>query len=194
MEKRKQLIVISAPSGAGKSTLARHILSVFPNFVFSISATTRKPRPNEVDGKDYFFVSKDEFEKLVKNNELIEYEQIFDNYYGTLKSQVDKNLEEGKVVVFDIDVKGALSIKQKYPSESFLIFIAPPSIDAIKERLVKRGTETTDDIEIRLSRINTEMELKDRFDFVLINDDLEKAKEELAKKITEITNTMSNSG
>jgi len=187
MEKKKQLIVLSAPSGGGKTTLAQFLLSAFPDLKFSISATTRKPRENEVHGKDYFFLSIEEFKELIEKNELVEYEQIFDNYYGTLKSQVEKSISNGETIVFDIDVKGALSIKNFYPEKSLLIFIAPPSVEVLKQRLISRGTESPEVLEKRLKRIEMELSLKDKFDYVIINDELEKAKQELIEIVKKET-------
>jgi guanylate kinase len=187
MKQKKQLIVLSAPSGAGKTTLAHHLLTTFPSFKFSISATTRKPRPNEVDGKDYYFLTEEKFKELIDNGGFVEYEQIFGNYYGTLKSEVEKSLEKGEIVVFDIDVKGALSIKRLYPDKSLLIFISPPSLEILKQRLINRKTETPEQLQKRFERIEMEMKLKDNFDYVVVNDDLEKAKreiEEIVKKET----------
>ncbi len=183
MDKKKQLIVLSAPSGAGKTTLARYLLNVFPEFKFSVSATTRNPRPNEINGKDYYFFSEDKFLQLIEKNELIEYEQIYGNYYGTLKSEVERRLKNGEIVLFDIDVKGALSIKKLYPQESLLIFISPPSFEILKQRLISRGTESEEELAKRLQRIELEMSMKDKFDFIIINDDLEKAKKELVELI-----------
>jgi guanylate kinase len=177
--KNKQLVVLSAPSGAGKTTLAKYLLTAFPHFKFSISATTRTPRPNEVDGKDYHFLTKEEFEKLIKTNQLVEFEEIFGNYYGTLRNEVEKSIEKGEVVVFDIDVKGALSIKSKYPEQSLLIFVAPPSLEVLEQRLIARGTESPEQLAQRLERIRMEMGLKDQFDYVVVNDELEKAQAEL---------------
>ncbi len=187
MKTKKQLIVLSAPSGAGKTTLARFLLSRFPQFKFSVSATTRKPRENEIDGKDYYFLSEEKFKKLIENGGLIEYEQIFGNYYGTLRSEVEGSLARGETVVFDIDVKGALSIKKLYPENSFLIFIAPPSLDKLKERLIQRGTETAEQLQKRFERIEMEMKMQDKFDYILVNDDLVKAKEELENLVKRIT-------
>lgn len=176
---RKQLIVLSAPSGAGKTTLARHLLSTFPQFKFSISATTRPPRINEIDGKDYYFLSKEEFEILIQTDQLVEFEEIFGNYYGTFRSEVDKSIEQGEIVVFDIDVKGALTIKSKYPTQTLLIFVSPPSLEILQRRLIGRGTESPEQLTRRLERIRTEMSLQDKFDYIIVNDELEKAKAEL---------------
>lgn len=179
MQPKKQLIVLSAPSGAGKTTLARFLLLAFPNFKFSISATTRPPRNNEINGKDYYFLSETEFITLIDRDELIEYENIFGHYYGTLKKEVENSLEKGETIVFDIDVKGALSIKKLYPEKALLIFVAPPSLDVLKERLVSRKTETQEQLEARFKRIEMEMKMKDKFDYIIVNDNLEKAKQEL---------------
>ncbi|MGQ9818572.1 MAG: guanylate kinase [Candidatus Kapaibacteriales bacterium] len=184
MNKRKQLIVISAPSGAGKTTLARYLLTKYTNFKFSISATTRKPRLNEINGKDYFFFTNDDFQSLIREGKLIEYEEIFGHYYGTLKSQVDEALINGEVVVFDIDVKGALSIRKAFPDQSLLIFIAPPSMEILIERLKNRGTEDIEQLRKRIERANMEMQLMNKFDYVVVNDDLEKTKSEIDKIIS----------
>lgn len=176
---KKQLIVISAPSGAGKTTLARYLLTKYPNFKFSISATTRKPRLNEINGKDYFFFTKEEFQNLIREGKFIEYEEIFGNYYGTLKNQVEYALPKGEVIIFDIDVKGALSIREKFPMQSLLIFIAPPSIEILVERLKNRGTENIEQLQKRIERAKMEMQQINKFDYVIINDDLEKSKIEL---------------
>ncbi|MFN3305993.1 MAG: guanylate kinase [Candidatus Kapaibacteriota bacterium] len=189
MKAKKQLIVLSAPSGAGKTTLARYLLSRFPQLKFSVSATTRKPRENEIDGKDYYFLSEEKFKELIENGDLIEYEQIFGNYYGTLRSEVDASLARGETIIFDIDVKGALSIKELYPENAYLIFIAPPSLDKLKERLIQRGTETPEQLQKRFQRIEMEMKMQDKFNYVLVNDDLVKAGEELVnlvKKVSDI--------
>lgn len=178
-KKNKQLVVLSAPSGAGKTTLAQYLLATFPHFKFSISATTRSPRANEVDGKDYHFLSKEEFEVLIETNQLVEFEEIFGNYYGTLRNEVEKSIEKGEIVVFDIDVKGALSIKSKYPEQSLLIFVSPPSLEVLEQRLIARGTESPEQLRQRLERIRMEMELKDQFDYIIVNDELEKAQTEL---------------
>jgi len=172
------LLVISAPSGAGKTTIVKEVLRQFPFFKFSISATTREMRPGEVNGKDYFFLSRSEFEKKITNGELVEYEEIFSNYYGTLKSEIEKALSLGENIVFDVDVKGGLSIKRKFP-EAVTIFIRPPSIDVLEARLEKRGSETKGQIERRLKRVPMELEKGAFYDYIIINDELKRAVSEV---------------
>ncbi len=172
----KQLIVISAPSGAGKTTITKRILEKHQDkLTFSISATTRKMREGERDGVDYYFLTKEDFLHKIKENELIEYEQIFDNYYGTLVSEIDRAKEQGKSLIFDIDVKGGISIRNRFQKDCLLIFIAPPSIEVLRERLTNRGTETEEVIERRLARAKMEMEMAEVYDNVVVNDNLERA-------------------
>lgn len=173
-----KLFVFSAPSGSGKTTIVRKLLREFDDLVFSISATTRKRRGNEVEGKDYFFISEDEFKRKIENDEFIEWEKFYDYYYGTLKSFVDKQLEQNKSVLLEVDVKGAVRIKKKY-SNSVLIFIAPPSKEVLKQRLINRKTETAEDLQKRIERAEMELEYKDKFDYVVINENLDKAIEEV---------------
>lgn len=181
MKTKGNLIIFSAPSGAGKTTIVKEILASFPTIIFSISATTRKPRPGEKDGVDYFFLDKDKFEELIKNDELLEYEKIYDYYYGTLKKFILDNINNGLNILMDIDVKGALNVKKKYP-QATIIFIAPPSIEELEKRLINRGSDTPEEIKKRISRAKEELEYMGKFDYVIINDDLNIAKEE-AKKI-----------
>ena len=171
----KKLFVFSSPSGGGKSTIVRAVLDEYKCFILSVSATTRKPRENEIDGLHYYFVSREKFEAMIKNDELIEYEEIFGNYYGTPKSEVEKVRNNNKCLIFDIDVKGALSIKKLYPGDSCLIFIAPPSIEELRKRLILRHSEEEKEIQKRLERANYELSFKDKFDYVVINDDLQKS-------------------
>ncbi|ROL56891.1 guanylate kinase [Bacteroidetes/Chlorobi group bacterium ChocPot_Mid] len=184
MSRKKTLLAISSPSGGGKSTVARYLLNKYDNLKFSVSATTRKPRANEIDGKDYFFLSKEEFLRKISEGDLIEYEEIFGNYYGTLKSEVEKAKSSNHCLLFDIDVKGALSIKRIYPEDSLLIFISPPNLDILKERLIKRGSETEEQLNIRLARAKMEMGLREQFDFDLMNDDLNNTLKQADKIVT----------
>jgi guanylate kinase len=179
---KAKLFVFSAPSGSGKTTIVKEVLNSFPNFVFSISATTRKKRPNEKDGVDYFFITEKEFLERIEKNEFVEWEKFYDYYYGTLKSQIDDNIKNGRHTVFEVDVKGAISIKKYYP-EAVLIFIAPPSIEELKQRLIKRNTETEEDLKKRIERAEMELNFKDKFDYVVSNSDLEFAKKEVKKII-----------
>lgn len=175
----KKLIVLSSPSGGGKSTIAKYLLKNYPHLKFSVSCTTRAQRPKETNGIDYYFITKDEFELKISQNEFAEYEEFFGNMYGTLKSEIDSIISDGNCVLFDVDVKGALSLKKAYPAESILIFIAPPSIEILEERLKNRGTETQEQINKRLERANLEMQMREQFDYVLVNDVLDKAFQEI---------------
>ncbi|MBI1805781.1 MAG: guanylate kinase [Ignavibacteria bacterium] len=170
-----RLIVISGPSGCGKTTIAREILQRHAEILFAVSATTRPKRSYEMNGKDYFFLTKNEFEQKIRLNELVEWEQIYGEYYGSLKSEIDRAFEEGRSLLLDVDVKGALSIKTKYPSDSILIFIKPPSMEILRSRLMNRKTETTEALNRRLERVTMEMERSKEFNFSIINDDLAQA-------------------
>jgi guanylate kinase len=172
---RPKLIVISAPSGCGKTTIARAILHRHPGMLFSVSATTRTKREHEEDGKDYFFLTPEDFRKRIERHELAEWEEIYGNYYGTLKSEIDAALRNGRSMMFDIDVNGALSIKRLYPNDAVLIFIKPPSIAILTERLKNRNTETAETISRRLERVPMELGKAPEFDFAVVNDDLPKA-------------------
>jgi len=165
----KSLIVLSAPSGAGKTTVARHLLQVFPMLRFSVSATTRPKRRGEIDKKDYYFLTRDEFKRRIEHGDLIEYEEIFGNYYGTLKSVVQESLTRREFILFDVDVKGALSLRAAFPNDSLLIFVAPPDMQTLAERLRNRRTETEEQIQMRLARAEMEMGHIDAFDHVLVN-------------------------
>lgn len=174
-----KLIIISGPSGAGKGT----ILSAFKdneelNLHFSISATTRGPRPGEVDGKDYFFLTADDFKQRVENGEFLEHEDFHSASYGTLRSQVEKQLASGENVLFDIDVNGAMNIKKIYGKRALSIFIMPPSLEVLRQRLIGRGTETMEKVELRLSRAEYEMSNAEKFDEIVMNDNLEVAQVE----------------
>ena len=176
MEKGK-LIVLSAPSGSGKTTILKHLMK-YPelNLEFSISCTTRAPRGEEVNGKDYYFISLDEFKKHIKNEDFVEWEEVYrDNFYGTLKSEVERIWAMGKNVIFDIDVAGGLRIKNKFPKETLAVFVKPPSVDELKRRLKERSTESEDKINMRIAKAHVELATAPQFDVVIKNYDLEVA-------------------
>ncbi len=176
----KQLIVLSAPSGAGKTTIARGILARHPaDVMFSVSATTRAQRPQERDGIDYYFISREKFEELIHTEALIEHEEIFGNYYGTPKSEIERARQMSKRLLFDIDVKGGISIRNKFPDESLLIFIAPPDMQTLETRLRSRMTESAETIHRRLERAQMEMGMAGQYDHIVVNDNLERAVEEV---------------
>jgi guanylate kinase len=170
-----KLIVISAPSGCGKTTIAKAMLTKHPEMLFSVSATTRPIREGEIHGKDYFFLTKADFDERIRIGDLVEWEEIYGNYYGTLKSEIDRALKQNRVMLFDVDVKGALSIRRHFPKSSVLIFIKPPSLDALKKRLEDRKTENKETLKKRLDRVPMELAQGSKFDFQVINDDLQKA-------------------
>lgn len=173
------LITISAPSGSGKTTLCKALQKVMPEIEWSTSYTTRKQRSIEFDGDDYHFISHDAFEDLILNKDLAEWENVHGYYYGTLELTLENAIIQDKIVLLELDVKGAIRIKELYPDNSFSIFIIPPSITHLKERLKKRGTDSEKRIKVRLQRFQQEMEYKDRFDHVMINEDLNVATQEL---------------
>lgn len=181
----KKLLVISSPSGGGKSTITKHILQNYPDFSFSVSATTRSKRENEIHGKNYFFITNEEFLYKIADDQFVEYERIFDNYYGTLKENINEILNNDKFVIFDIDVKGALSIKQIYQDEALLLFLMPPSFDVLQERLKLRGTESNEQIKNRLHRYQSEIENIDNFDLIITNDILENTFKEIDNVIND---------
>ncbi len=183
-ETRKTLIVLSAPSGAGKTTITKRILERHPaEVMFSISATTRSQRPGERDGVDYYFVTREKFEELIRQGALIEYEEIFGNYYGTPVTEIDRANQMGKRLLFDIDVKGGISIRKRYPAQSLLIFISPPDLATLERRLRDRQTEQDETVRRRLERAGMEMAMSDQYDRVVVNDDLERAVAEVEKHI-----------
>lgn len=181
-----KLIIFSAPSGAGKSTLVRYLLTQGLNLRFSISATSRLPRGDEKDGVEYFFLTPAEFRKRIANDEFLEYEEVYtDKFYGTLKSEVDRILKKGSNVVFDVDCIGGLNIKKFYGQQALSIFVMPPSVEVLRERLEKRGTDTPQVIENRLAKAEYEMSFAPQFDMVVCNDDFDRAKEEILKLVTQ---------
>ncbi|MGB8705673.1 MAG: guanylate kinase [Gillisia sp.] len=178
--KTGKLIVFSAPSGSGKTTIVQHLLTQQElNLDFSISATSRPPRPEEVEGKDYYFLSLSEFKKKIKNDEFLEWEEVYrDNFYGTLKAEVQRIWDKGKHVIFDIDVVGGLDIKHIYPDQTLAVFVKPPSIEELKIRLKKRKTETADKINMRVAKASIELATAPQFDYIIENTNLNKALEE----------------
>ena len=180
MSKGGKLIVFSAPSGSGKTTIVKHLLAQDDlNLEFSISAASREARGEEVNGKDYYFISTEEFKKHIKNDDFLEWEEVYrDNFYGTLKSEVERIWAKGKNVIFDIDVAGGLRIKHKFPNETLAVFVKPPSIDELKIRLKKRSTESDDKINMRIAKASVELATAPQFDVVIKNYDLEVALEE----------------
>ena len=169
-------VIFSAPSGAGKTTLVHYLLRNLEALEFSISAASREPRGRELDGVDYHFMSADEFEKRIKNNEFVEWEEVYENmYYGTLKSEIKKAWSQNKIVVFDVDAEGGLNLKRIFGKNALAVFIKPPSLFVLEQRLRDRRTETEESIQKRLSKANGELEKADQFDYVLMNDNLEKA-------------------
>ncbi|MBQ2426067.1 MAG: guanylate kinase [Lachnospiraceae bacterium] len=178
MKQQGILAVVSGFSGAGKGTLMKALLEKYDNYALSISATTRKPREGEVHGREYFFMNVDEFEALIANDQLIEHAKYVSNYYGTPRSYVEEKMAEGKDVILEIEIQGALKVKEKFP-ETLLIFVVPPSAEELKKRLIGRGTETMEVIEQRMNRATEEAEAMDAYDYILVNDDLNKAVESL---------------
>ncbi len=172
-----KLIIFSAPSGSGKSTIINYLLTKGLNLAFSISATSRPPRGQEQDGVEYFFLSPEEFRARIANNEFLEYEEVYeDRFYGTLKAQVEKQLNAGQNVVFDVDVVGGCNIKKFYGNRALSVFIQPPSIEELRKRLEGRGTDEPELIEKRIAKAEYELGFASKFDIVIVNDDLETAK------------------
>jgi len=181
-----RVVVLSAPSGAGKTTIARRLLERHPDWRFSVSATTRARRDAEIDGRDYHFLGREEFLERVERGELVEWEEIYGNLYGTLRNEVERALrEERGRVVFDIDVKGALAIRSAFPEDAWLIFIAPPSMEELHRRLLGRHTETAEAIARRVERAGMEMAMRENFDTVVVNDSVERAVAEIEEQLGE---------
>lgn len=182
-----RIIVISSPSGGGKTSIVKNILKEFPEIIFSISATTRPKRNNEIDGVDYFFISEKEFLEKIEKDEFIEWERFYDYYYGTPKELVNKTLDSNKFILLELDVKGALNVKKLYP-ESITIFIDVPSFEELVERLKSRKTESETDLKKRIERAKMELSYKDKFDYIFINKDLNEVTNEVKNLLKNILN------
>ena len=179
-----KVIIFSAPSGSGKSTIVNHVLPLHPEMEFSISATSRAPRGTEQDGVEYLFYTADIFRKLVEMDKFVEFEEVYaDKFYGTLKSEVNRIWSKGHVIIFDVDVKGGVSLKKYFGDDALSVFIQAPSVEVLRERLIKRGTDTLEAIEDRVAKASEEMTYAPRFDRILINDDLETAFREVEKMV-----------
>ena len=179
-----KVIIFSAPSGSGKTTLVKHCLQKFPQLQFSVSATTRALRGEEIHGKDYFFLSVEEFKKLISEDAFVEFEEVYtDKFYGTLKSEVERTWSEGKVVIFDVDVVGGVNLKKIFGEKALSIFIAPPSIDELERRLISRATDDLETIKTRVAKAKHEMAYAEEFDEIVINDDLETSKKEIERLV-----------
>lgn len=175
----QKLIIFTAPSGAGKTTLVRYLLQTIDALAFSVSATTRPCRANETDGKDYYFISRTQFLELIKNHEFVEWQEVYDgNFYGTLKSEISRLFAEGKSIIFDVDVEGAKNIKKMYGKQALTIFVKPPNIETLRERLSNRHTETNHTLQQRLDKAIKELACEVEFDTVVLNDKLEQAKKD----------------
>lgn len=184
--KKGKLIIFSAPSGSGKTTIVKHLLKQDYGLAFSISATSRQPRPNEKHGVDYHFIPEEEFRNKIEQNEFLEWEEVYSGiFYGTLKSEVERILNAGKNVVFDVDVIGGLNIKKFYGNEALAVFIQPPSIKELKRRLQRRSTETEEKINMRIAKAEKEMSYAGQFDVIIVNDTLEHALQKAGQTVEE---------
>jgi len=179
-----KLVIFSAPSGAGKTTIVKHLLEQDFGFEFSISATTRQKRKGETHGKDYYFLTVNDFEQRIKNNEFLEWEEVYSgSYYGTLKSEVERIREKGKHVLFDVDVVGGINIKKYYGNDALAVFIKPPSVEELKKRLINRSTDSPEVIAKRVEKASHELTYAPNFDVIIVNDNLETAFKETEEKV-----------
>lgn len=186
MHRTPKLIIVSAPSGAGKTTIVKHLLSTFPSLAFSISATSRNMRKGEVDGNDYFFMSDEAFRQKIDSGDLLEWEEVYKgSYYGTLKSEVNRMLQDGRDVIFDVDVVGGLNIKKEFGQRALSVFVSPPSLQALEDRLNCRNTDSPETINKRIAKAELEMSFADKFDYILVNDNLNKAKDTIVDLVRE---------
>ncbi len=186
MSNKSKLIIFSAPSGSGKTTIVTEILKQFPQLEFSISATSRLPRGVEKDGSEYYFLSSQEFEQKIQEDAFIEWEEVYKGTcYGTLRTEIERIWSSGNIIIFDVDVKGGLKLKEIFKEEALAIFIMPPSIDVLKERLIKRDTDTMEVIEKRVAKAEYEISLSNQFDKIIVNDNLDVAIKEVNQVITQ---------
>ena len=184
-----KIILITAPSGSGKTSIVKHLMEKNPSLAFSVSATTRPPRKDEKDGKDYYFLSDEDFKEKMKNKEFLEWEMVYEGkYYGTLKSEMSRIWSEGKVPVLDIDVQGAIHVQQQYPVNTITLFIQAPSLAELKRRLQSRGSETEETLKARLSKSTYEMSFKDHFKNIIINENFDEACKEAEEVIHSFLN------
>lgn len=168
-----KLIIVAGPSGSGKTTIVRHLLGIYPRLAFSISAASRHKREGEMDGEDYYFLSVEQFKERIAKGDFLEWEEVYPgSFYGTLRTEVERLWQAGRDVIFDIDVKGAMNLKKHYPDNSIAIFIKPPSIEVLEERLKKRKTETPEFFQQRIKKANEELAYSDKFDHIIQNNDL----------------------
>ncbi|MBL8004270.1 MAG: guanylate kinase [Candidatus Kapabacteria bacterium] len=188
MNHQRRYIILAAPSGSGKTTVAKYILQNYPQVQFSISSTTRSIRQNEVDGKDYYFLTREQFLEKIEKQEVVEYEEIYGNYYGTMKDELQRLEQNNIIILFDIDVLGALNLSKIFLTSAVLLYIAPPSLEVLEQRLRLRSTETEEQIQKRLSRAKMELTFQNQFDYVVVNDSLEqtlsKVKEIIEKEFS----------
>lgn len=185
-----KVIIFCAPSGSGKTTVVRHLLSIDPRLAFSVSACTRRQRTNEVNGRDYYFITTDEFKQKIEAGEFLEYEEVYGgNFYGTLKSEIARIWSQGKVVLFDVDVEGGLNIKQYFGAQALAVFVKPPDVQALERRLRERSTETEETLRMRIDKAVHELTYEDRFEKVLVNDRLEDALNEAEQMVDTFINT-----
>lgn len=184
-----RLVIISAPSGAGKTTLVKHLLSSGLKLAFSVSATTRGRRENETDGKDYYFLSVDEFREMISNGDLLEWQEVYkDHYYGTPKSEPDRIWESGRHVLFDVDVRGGINLKKIFGDKAISLFIMPPSVSELEKRLINRSTDDPEKIKMRVEKAAEEMKTAGEFDHIIVNDELGKAQAETYRLVKEFIN------